>query len=736
MLPNGRRSGHYSHTMRCPDLILVQTVADNMRRYTQREVKAAQSAVELQAKLGHPSLQRTIDAVNKGIMNCRVTANDLRNAEAIFGKSSAVIKGKTNRKASRVAATTLAPRLVQVQLLVDFMFVKDHTFLIGVLSPLGLCLVCPTDDRTADTCDSALDKFLSIALSRGFDIQYIECDGEKGIAAIRTDLERRGHVFAPAGPGQHVPVVERMIQTVKKSVRAHVHDLPFVMSRIILKYCVIFCVSRINMLSSGSGSDGISPLEQFSGRKLDAKVDLRVSFGDYVQATSPTKDNSMGPNTHGCIALLPAGNLTGTVRMWCLGTRALVNRDQFTILPMGSEIIKLLNDLAEKDGYTRESEAPGHPHHIDIPDDAVDYRIDANQQADQDPNLPTMQPIPQAELLPEGYSDPLGVGVDFAVEEGPHGDVPHEIDLQYNENIAAKEIGGSVPPLPLPNWVRRSNRAALPVERFQAGPASGLLHQQPTILISGKSNQSEVEISPGEDIRNQLRRRRHWQDPVYAFKMSVRAAMKDRPEEARVVIMTELQQMVDKRVWHGVDTRTMTKDERRAVIRSSMFLKDKYLASGAFEKFKARLVAGGDQQDKSLYEDLAAPTALTCYVLTVAAVAAMEHRIVEIIDIGGAFLNADLAGTGVKVRMRLGRLMTTLLVEIDPAYGAFMAPDGTSVVELDKALYGCVEAAAVWYRLLRKRLEEYGLVTSPCERCVFNRSGKTYRRPDDHNAPR
>jgi hypothetical protein len=38
-----------------------------------------------------------------------------------------------------------------------------------------------------------------------------------------------------------------------------------------------------------------------------------------------------------------------------------------------------------------------------------------------------------------------------------------------------------------------------------------------------------------------------------------------------------------------------------------MFLKDKYLASGAFDRFKARLVAGGDMQDKSLYEELSSP---------------------------------------------------------------------------------------------------------------------------------
>ena len=39
-----------------------------------------------------------------------------------------------------------------------------------------------------------------------------------------------------------------------------------------------------------------------------------------------------------------------------------------------------------------------------------------------------------------------------------------------------------------------------------------------------------------------------------------------------------------------------------------MFLKKKkYTAAGAFEKLKARLVAGGDRQDKSLYADSSSP---------------------------------------------------------------------------------------------------------------------------------
>jgi hypothetical protein len=42
----------------------------------------------------------------------------------------------------------------------------------------------------------------------------------------------------------------------------------------------------------------------------------------------------------------------------------------------------------------------------------------------------------------------------------------------------------------------------------------------------------------------------------------------------------------------------LIRDERDKVIRCSMFLKENFTASGEYEKIKARLVVGGDQQDK------------------------------------------------------------------------------------------------------------------------------------------
>jgi hypothetical protein len=80
-----------------------------------------------------------------------------------------------------------------------------------------------------------------------------------------------------------------------------------------------------------------------------------------------------------------------------------------------------------------------------------------------------------------------------------------------------------------------------------------------------------------------------------AINITVRYAILTRGEEAERVIMKELVQMINKKVWTPIDGRKLTAEERRSIILSSMFLKEKYLATGEFEKLKARLVAGDDQ---------------------------------------------------------------------------------------------------------------------------------------------
>ena len=80
--------------------------------------------------------------------------------------------------------------------------------------------------------------------------------------------------------------------------------------------------------------------------------------------------------------------------------------------------------------------------------------------------------------------------------------------------------------------------------------------------------------------------------------VSVRNALKTRGKEAREVIDKELQQMLGKRVWTPVMRSGLTEGQRASVIRTSIFQKRKTNPDGSFNKYKARLLAGGDQQDK------------------------------------------------------------------------------------------------------------------------------------------
>ena len=95
--------------------------------------------------------------------------------------------------------------------------------------------------------------------------------------------------------------------------------------------------------------------------------------------------------------------------------------------------------------------------------------------------------------------------------------------------------------------------------------------------------------------------------------ITVKEALRSRGAEAERVILKELSQMIGKKVWTPVHMSIFTNTEKHGIIRSQTFLKKKYLPSGEFEKLKARLVAGGNQQDKNCESDCGVKLA-TCWL--------------------------------------------------------------------------------------------------------------------------
>jgi hypothetical protein len=94
-----------------------------------------------------------------------------------------------------------------------------------------------------------------------------------------------------------------------------------------------------------------------------------------------------------------------------------------------------------------------------------------------------------------------------------------------------------------------------------------------------------------------------------------------------------------------------------------------------------------------------------------------------VVDIGGAFLNAEMK-TGVEVHMRLDKVMSDLQVRLHALYRRFQDVKGCIVVRLDRALYGCVESAALWYKNLRDTMTTLGYERNPHDICVFNKTNE------------
>ena len=142
-------------------------------------------------------------------------------------------------------------------------------------------------------------------------------------------------------------------------------------------------------------------------------------------------------------------------------------------------------------------------------------------------------------------------------------------------------------------------------------------------------------------------------------------------------------------------------------------MKEKVTWEATVEKVKARLVAGGDQQDKSIYtlDETSSPTVSTAAVLVTMAIAAHGRRHVMTMDVETTYLNARMIDDK-PVFMGIRPLVTAILGQLDAKFEKYLDSKGSVIVKLDKALHGCVGSAVLSYKDLRATLEEDGYIVT------------------------
>ena len=385
--------------------------------------------------------------------------------------------------------------------------------------------------------------------------------------------------------------------------------------------------------------------------------------------------------------------------------------------------------LQNADEYVRPDIVPSE----DVPEDE-EPDADTVEIREADGYVPSIEDHEYEESDPVDDTDQSDiVGADAAIDEDVHyessgEDDQNEVTDDFSESDDVEEEKAVLPSPRKIHWGADSmpeldQGVQLP-DMGLGSPAKdpwrGGIRSSPIVQPrrEGLRQHSKYQYQSGRDSRV-----KH-----YGLHISVNKALKTMRKPALKSIVKELSQVFDvKSTFHPVKLNSLTTKQLKGIIRSHMFLKEKYRSEAGkqvFEKLKARLVAGGHLQDKSLYEDLSSPTAHLQSVFTVAALAAMEGRIAVTCDIGSAYLNAPMDPSHDPVFMRIDAELARVLAAMYPdKFTDYLNGDGSVVVQLDKALYGCVQSAKLWYEHLRGTLEGIGYTRNPHDICVFNKEG-------------
>ena len=507
--------------------------------------------------------------------------------------------------------------------------------------------------------------------------------------------------------------VENKIRAVKNTARCAVSYLKYTLNRKFVAWLGVFSGTHTNMMASKANPNMMPPVVFITDIDIDYLRHFAAGFGDYVEVKAPVTaqapSNSMAYRTQSAIALMPT--IRGHWWVFLLHSGKVVKREVQSkdVRGMSEEVMMTLNNLALQ-----------HPVSGDV-DDTAD--IDAPKTSTfpdtdvvtQDPDDAVVEVTTPQTTVVLAEESGVETAVDNLQQQSPQHEeslvrpvenehASAELELEVNEAPILEQpvaTGGHVEVEPEPP----------PIAPIDASSTETQWRRRTLTRSLSKSTRSgRIYSSVKENLLFSA-----------VGVLSVKKGLAEYGEEARKALIEEIENMLVRKVWTGVLRDSLSKRERKAIIRSHAFLKEKFSPSNVFIRLKARLVAMGNQQDRSLLyteEETKSPTVAQCNSYVVLAIAANERRFVLSFDVKCAYLNANMVEV---VIMELDPLTAAILVQLDASYEKFVDEKGKILVKLDKALYGCVESAKLWYEHFRGVLEKLGYQVNEYEPCVFNR---------------
>jgi len=236
--------------------------------------------------------------------------------------------------------------LKNVTLCVDFHYVNEITVFHTISRKIKYRTVSFPLSRSKANILNELKAIYKVYNARGFKITDIHADNE--FQKIQNEvLPVRLHL---CGTNDHVPEIERSVQTQKNENRSVCHAMPYkCLPRIMVRELIAQGNSFLNAFGSKDEvGQGMTPRNIIDNLPHVDYNDLKYEFGQYVQLHIQEKvTNTMKSRTIGAIVMGPR-DIRGRYNYMSLETGAQIDGRVVAELPLTKEVIDRVEEFGLK----------------------------------------------------------------------------------------------------------------------------------------------------------------------------------------------------------------------------------------------------------------------------------------------------------------------------------------------------------------------------------------------------
>ena len=691
------------------------------------EIQRAHMARDMHIANGHPSFSTMKEGLDNGAWpGVDLTSRDLVNSINLLGECAGCAEGKMVNPSEPEAAEVRA-YLPGELLYMDL--IKSHTRCIGGHTQAlvgrdyvtSYLTVNGLSDKTTQSILQAILSVIAFYASYGHTVKVIVFDHESTFVSLEHKIPGIRTQFTPAHlKNKHV---ERAIREIREKDRCTRANLPYELPADLEIECWIAVSESINLLPNSASGPNHTPFQLVTNMRPSLRP---IPFGTAVLAYARSNND---PQQRAEWGIYLSERFRGDSRVYLPQSKVIVSRRKVVPQTSYPNDWKFIRRPKLIHASPRPSVLDIPPSDTDVP--AINPLVAINPFTTVPPPEVTtstaITTVQQQPTIPFNFP---------SISRFIPDTIPTVNETQYHAKAAAPEamittntpdVTATTTPIATDTTATAERRYNLrqshkPPTRYQAHmslPASVKAYDC-TYAKSNKGIPVMNNAAPNHINLDKIKAR------IIACRISMRQALKD-PDPVRATAATtamteELTQLVDSGTFEPKTYDSLNDDQKRRVIPSHMFFKDKFFADGRFQKLKARLVAGGNFVDTSLIGDISSWTVNPISVMMMLNVAALAQNNILTIDVKGAFLIPELTDSPEDLTyVTIDKMLSEEIVKIKPAWRNKRNHNGTFTMQLRKTLYGLGISSNRWMTHLNTTLVKLGFTVSQADCCCFSR---------------